>query len=306
MRELHGLFIWTQGKPGLAEPLSPDTLAQAHPLWHEGVEAFGPWENFSPNKADGTGSWLRSGRYQRPETVVVCGPCTSSLDVARYFLEQGILPQWGAVAALSQSRGRGRLRRAWDSPAGNLYAAWAWPVLGPEWEQIVSLLAGYVAAKVLEEMGLGIRVKWPNDLLWQDRKVGGILVEEKAGQTLVGVGLNLACAPKEKTLREPWSAPAACLDQAGIKQGPLGLLTRLVEYGIACYDLKVAGGTPKNFLLSLEQKLAWVGRKVLVRDAPEEYEARILGLSQDGGLMLQRLGGREVLYSGGVSLLPEA
>ena len=305
MRKLQGLFIWTKGKPGLAEPLTPDTPAKAHPLWREEVEAFGPWDDFSPNKSDMAGDWLRSNKYSRPETLVICGPCTSSLDVARHLLEQKILPEWGAVAGLSQSRGRGRLRRPWDSPLGNLYAAWAWPEMEPGWKQLVSLMAGYVTAKVLEEMGIEIRIKWPNDLLWQGRKIGGMLVEEKAGQTLIGVGLNLARAPKEKTLREPWSTPAACLAQAGIKQGPLGLLAHLVKYGIACYDSKVVSGTPKDFLLALEQKLAWIGRKVLVRDAPKEYEARVLGLSKDGGLMLQRPGGREVLYSGGVSLLPD-
>jgi len=304
MRKLQGLFLWAEGKPGLAEPLSPDSLAKAHPLWREEAEAFGPWEGFSCAKAGATGAWFRSTKYSGPQTLIVCGPCTSSLDVARHFLEQNILPEWGAVAGVSQSQGRGRLRRPWDSPPGNLYAAWAWPRLGPEWERIVSLVAGDVAAGVLEEMGLEIRIKWPNDLLWRGHKIGGVLVEEKAGRTLAGIGLNLAHAPGEKTLRDSFARPAACLAQAGIKPGPLGLLGHLVEYGIACYEFKVVNGAPKDFLLTLEQKLAWVGRKVLVRDAPEEYEAGILGLSGDGGLVLQRRGGREVLHSGSISLLP--
>src|SRR3546814_7105530 len=98
-----------------------------------------------------------------------------------------------------QTAGRGRRGRSWISPFGaNLYLsiAWSWPAWPPELSAL-SLAIGVACAKVIENHGIAdVRLKWPNDLLVDDRKLGGILIEHRgeaggACRVVVGIGLNL-------------------------------------------------------------------------------------------------------------------
>lgn len=114
--------------------------------------------------------------------IVRRGTVTSTQDEARD------LPVGSVVVADEQTAGRGRLSRRWEAPAGTgLHATF---VVAPH--PLTSLAAGVAAA---EACGRGVRLKWPNDLLLDGHKLGGILVEASAGRHLVGIGVNLTWAP---------------------------------------------------------------------------------------------------------------
>lgn len=106
----------------------------------------------------------------------------STQDVARD------LPLGSVVAADHQSAGRGRLDRRWQSPPGT--ALLVSFVLPPH--RLASLAAGVAAA---EACGPDVRLKWPNDLLLDASKLGGILVECRPDRCVVGIGINLSWAP---------------------------------------------------------------------------------------------------------------
>jgi len=91
----------------------------------------------------------------------------------------------------SQSEGRGRLGRVWESPHGkNIYCSFRLP-FSLEKLQGLSLVLGLGLYKVLENYS-DLSLKWPNDLYWQDKKLAGILVELLAGNIpLIGFGLNV-------------------------------------------------------------------------------------------------------------------
>ena len=107
---------------------------------------------------------------------------SSTQDVAR------TLPIGSIVIADHQTAGRGRLDHRWDAPSGT--ALLASFVLAPN--PLLSLAAGVAAA---EACGQGVRLKWPNDLLLDGRKVGGILVEATPIKAVCGIGINLTWAP---------------------------------------------------------------------------------------------------------------
>ena len=88
-----------------------------------------------------------------------------------------------------QTAGRGRLERRWESPAGT--ALLVSFVLAPH--RLLSLAAGVAAA---EACGPDVRLKWPNDLLLEGRKLGGILVETSSHRAVCGIGINLTWAPE--------------------------------------------------------------------------------------------------------------
>jgi BirA family transcriptional regulator, biotin operon repressor / biotin---[acetyl-CoA-carboxylase] ligase len=114
--------------------------------------------------------------------VVRLGTVTSTQDVARE------LPVGSVVVADLQTEGRGRLSHRWEAPPGT--ALLVSFVLDPN--PLLSLAAGIAAA---EACGRGVRLKWPNDLLLDGRKVGGILVEATPAKAVCGIGINLSWAP---------------------------------------------------------------------------------------------------------------
>jgi len=115
--------------------------------------------------------------------VVRLDSVTSTQDVARD------MPVGSVVVADHQTEGRGRMERRWEAPPGT--ALLVSFVLQPN--ALLSLAAGVAAA---EACGPRVRLKWPNDLLLDDRKLGGILVEATAHKAVCGIGINLTWAPE--------------------------------------------------------------------------------------------------------------
>lgn len=112
------------------------------------------------------------------------GSITSTQDEARG------LPIGSIVVAEEQTAGRGRLDRTWTAPPGS--ALLASFVVEPN--PLASIAAGVAAA---EACGAEVRLKWPNDLLLDGRKLGGILVEGSPGRMVIGIGINLTWGPPE-------------------------------------------------------------------------------------------------------------
>jgi len=114
---------------------------------------------------------------------------TSTQDVARD------MPIGSVVIADHQTAGRGRMERRWEAPPGT--ALLVSFVLAPS--RLLSLAAGVAAA---EACGPDVRLKWPNDLLLDDRKLGGILVEATPYKAICGIGVNLTWAPEGAAMLE--------------------------------------------------------------------------------------------------------
>lgn len=131
---------------------------------------------------------------------------TSTNDVAREMaMEDRRGPLW--VAAASQSAGRGRLGRVWVSEKGNLYASlMIRPRNKPEKMIALPYLAALAVREALIRSGAPknqVRCKWPNDILFNEKKVAGILIESSIGTggdvdfLVIGIGTNLSLYPKD-------------------------------------------------------------------------------------------------------------
>ncbi|HIP95087.1 MAG TPA: biotin--[acetyl-CoA-carboxylase] ligase [Leucothrix sp.] len=111
-----------------------------------------------------------------------------------YLLEHG---ECGEICISdSQSAGRGRRGNTWVSPdTGNVYFSLCWCFDKiPEFWSLLGLVVGIAIAETLEDIGLKDHgIKWPNDIFWQQRKMGGILIEtvNQTGKVVIGIGLNL-------------------------------------------------------------------------------------------------------------------
>ena len=93
------------------------------------------------------------------------------------------------ILALQQTRGKGRGVRVWESPPGGLYLS----IVSPSH----SLLPFIAGISVIQTLGLdsGLRLKWPNDIILDSKKVGGILCEDDGKCAVAGIGINLNNSP---------------------------------------------------------------------------------------------------------------
>jgi BirA family biotin operon repressor/biotin-[acetyl-CoA-carboxylase] ligase len=139
---------------------------------------------------------LRTSVLGRP--LHVLARATSTNDVARALAEAGAA-EGTTVIALEQSAGRGRRGRSWISPQGGLYLSIVLhPRLPPAQWPLISLAAAVgVAEGIAAAGGPPVALKWPNDLMVEGRKAGGILVDTGARPSgvrfaILGVGVNAA------------------------------------------------------------------------------------------------------------------
>ncbi|HCH50374.1 MAG TPA: biotin--[acetyl-CoA-carboxylase] synthetase [Proteus sp.] len=146
------------------------------------------------------------------------------IDSTNQYLIQRIaeLKSGDVCIAEYQSAGRGRRGRQWISPFGrNLYLSMYWKLdQGPAAAIGLSLVVGVILAEVLKKLGAdGVKVKWPNDLYLNDKKLSGILVEltGKTGDVahiVTGIGINISMSKNQnEAINQQW----VNLEQVGIK-----------------------------------------------------------------------------------------
>lgn len=133
----------------------------------------------------------------RESKIIYYAELTSTMDAAKHLARKGC-PNFTTVIAGRQQNGRGRLNRQWLSEKGGLYFTMVLrPDLPPVLSFRVGLLASVTLARILNEIfGIDVRVKWPNDLLVDERKICGMLSELEAEADRVafiniGIGLNV-------------------------------------------------------------------------------------------------------------------
>lgn len=98
------------------------------------------------------------------------------------------------IMAAAQSAGRGRNTRKWVSHHGNLYASFIYKA-DDERRPTLSYAFAVAAAETLLSLGVPVQIKWPNDLLADEKKIAGILLEYCRDFLIVGIGINIKTNP---------------------------------------------------------------------------------------------------------------
>lgn len=144
----------------------------------------------------------RHGRRSWSDVCVL-----ESIDSTSNWVKSQSVDQLVCLAE-HQTAGRGRHGHQWQSPnAENIYLSFSWAFdKQPEHLSLLSLWIGIVIAETLAEAGLsGHGIKWPNDIYWQQQKMGGILLETSnlSSMIIVGIGLNINMQYDEG-IDQPW------------------------------------------------------------------------------------------------------
>lgn len=225
------------------------------------------------------------------------------------------LSDWDSVLAVTQTSGVGQLGRAWISPPGNLYASVRLPAVSPFTGTAAAPAVGALLAEALRAFGVPIQVKWPNDLVLAAtgnavlRKIGGILIQERGGVILAGVGLNIASAPEDSRLRAQAALPAGVLPVEVLLEAGVTSLALLWEHLVAHLRTRIGtqGMTPAQWQAPLLKVLAFRGELVTVRDGGDagRIQGRLVGVDEQGGLILHTADGETHLYSGSLQVSGE-
>ena len=220
----------------------------------------------------------------------------STQRVARELARAGA-PEGTVVIAEAQTAGRGRLGRTWHSPRGvNLYCSIVLrPALPPAAVPQVALVAGAaVAAALAATPGVEPRIKWPNDVLIDGRKVAGVLTEmeaevERVHHVILGIGVNLNASrsafPPE--LRE---RATSVLLATGHRVDRAAVTARLLAALEARYGRFLEGGF-EVVRSEWESYSCLTGTEVRVTSPDGEVAGRVAGLDADGALRLTRSDG---------------
>jgi BirA family biotin operon repressor/biotin-[acetyl-CoA-carboxylase] ligase len=212
-----------------------------------------------------------------------------------------------ALLAEMQHSGRGRRGRQWQSPfARNIYLSLGWRFAqGMAALGCLPLVVALAAATAVRRLGAqGIGIKWPNDLVAGDAKLGGCLVEMQGDaqgpcHAVLGVGLNvfmMNCA-EDHSIDRPWTDLAALLPDSSRNQVAAVLLDELLNQ-VAQFDRD--GFQP--FRPAWDKFDVLQGRAVTVYHGQDERRGMACGIGPQGGLLLDQAGQVRELLAGEVTL----
>jgi len=246
---------------------------------------------------------LRARGATWPAPIEYFDGVTSTNDVARERAREGAA-HLSVVLAGDQSAGRGRQGREWISPPGNLFLSVLLrpPDRFPD-AGLIPLAAGVAVSEALDAFGVRARLKWPNDLVVAEKKIGGLLAEASSGgagieSVVLGVGVNLSL--------DPAAAPAELRDvitsvkaESGRVVAPEEAAAETLARVAVWYHALAREGAATVLAAWRARSVPWWGRPVEVRSGQRLVRGVARGVDDRGALLLDLEGGtRAALLSG--------
>lgn len=221
---------------------------------------------------------------------------SSTMDVL-HELAAGGAEAGSAVLAGEQLEGRGSRGRSWHSPPGGLWLSVLFRPPVAQGLEVISLRAGLAVAEAMQPLiSERLQLKWPNDLMLRNRKLGGVLCEARwQGESLawvaVGVGMNV-----NNRVPDDFEGSAVSLAECGVVADLSDISDRVVA---ALRKLQLNGSELSPSELSVFAARDWLHGKTI----REPVAGTVRGVSPDGALIVQPGTGAAIaLRSGSVTL----
>lgn len=219
-------------------------------------------------------------RYWRVSVVDLTA--STQDDLVRKITE-GTARSGDVIIANYQSAGRGRLDRTFLAPASTalLFSLYLLPQRSRGDWGFIPLLAGYSIADTLRKIGADVTVKWPNDLLINEMKVGGIISTAVGQGVVVGIGINVSTSVTELPVESATSLGIAGVNKLD-RNFLLPLLLNSLERDFTEWD------KGESFLEKYSSLSATLGREVTIVGSSElTIQSRVLSFDEQGQLHLE-------------------
>lgn len=223
-----------------------------------------------------------------------------------YLLTQAGMDWSSGTVCLAEMQqiGRGRQGRSWLSPFGaSLALSLLWRFKAPSAAVGLSLATGIAVARVLRQVGVaGVGLKWPNDVLCQGRKLGGILLESGNSPggfyVVAGIGLNVALPRTVATaIDQPWIDLREILGEECVSRNRLAAL--LISELLTSFALFQENGFSEELAVAWQHFDVVAGRRVTLKLPKNVIPGIARGVDSSGALLLETVDGQWVPYLGG-------
>ena len=250
-----------------------------------------------------TTKWAGKALYYLDETG------STNVDAKQYAREGS--PHGTVVVADMQTAGRGRKGKTWQSPAGSsIYMTILLrPDFSPDKASMLTLVMGLSVAQAVAEIpDLHPGIKWPNDIVINQKKICGILTEmevqeEDASYVVVGVGINVNNSSPEEFPEEIRQAATSLKIEAGRSHSREALLARVLYYFEKNYDTFVSSLDLSGLMEDYHKYLLNKDAEVKVLDPKGTYTGIARGINAAGELLVEKENGEVIsVYAGEVSV----
>lgn len=255
-----------------------------------------------------TGEEIRSILHtkQAGQNLVFLDIVDSTNNEARRQAEQGA-PEGTLVVAVEQNAGKGRRGRSWISPKGT--GIWMSlilrPEIPPEYASMLTLVAALaVESAICRVTGLAGKIKWPNDVILDDKKVCGILTEmstemERIHYVVIGIGINVGISEFPKELENKATSLLLC---TGRTVSRAQLTAAVAEAWEEYYERFLPALNLGPLMEEYNNNLVNRDREVKVLAPGDTYTGICRGINEKGELLVETSGGMRVVVSGEVSV----
>jgi BirA family biotin operon repressor/biotin-[acetyl-CoA-carboxylase] ligase len=227
--------------------------------------------------------------------------CSSTNDLAKKKAEEGA-EEGTVIMAEQQTKGRGTKGRNWYSAKNmGLYAS---AILYPENPDIslLPLMAGLAVKEAINEsLSVSVGLRWPNDLVWEEKKMGGILCESdfvgnRLNYVILGIGLNLHHDPED--FPEDIRLQATSLKMITKREVSEERLLQSLWKALSQWYRLFTQGQGTKIAQSYERiSLLRPGQKLKLENEKEEFTGVYRGIDARGGLILEEKGIRASYFS---------
>ena len=220
------------------------------------------------------------------QRVIYYPSLTSTMEVAKREAQQGAV-EGTVIIAGEQTAGKGRKKRIWLSPRGNIALSIILYPSAVYLPSLVMLTSLAVVYSIESETGLKPQLKWPNDVLIKGRKVCGILIESgmrgsRVDYAVIGIGINVNLKPAD--FPELSSVATSLSDELGREVPQIDLIRRLL---VEVEKLYLALPSDESIYQQWRGRLVTLGRRVQVSWGKTSYEGIAESVARDGSLLLR-------------------
>ncbi len=224
------------------------------------------------------------------QRVIYCPSLPSTMEVAKQEAQRGAA-EGTVIIADEQTAGKGRIKRVWLSPRGNIALS---VILYPSLTYLPSLimLASLAVIHSIEAVtGLKLQVKWPNDVLANGKKLCGILIESNVrgdvvDYAIIGIGINVNLRPDD--FPEIQTTATSLSHELGSDVSRLDVIRRLLVEIERLYLTLLAGG---SIYEEWRDSLVTLGKRVQVKSGKTIYQGIAESVARDGRLLLRHSDG---------------
>ncbi|MDE5678640.1 MAG: biotin--[acetyl-CoA-carboxylase] ligase [Phocaeicola sp.] len=207
-----------------------------------------------------------------------------------HWSDQEDIDEFTVVQADFQTAGKGQRGNSWESEKGKnlLFSFVLYPTFLEARKQfILSQLISLAVKETLEQWTDYVSIKWPNDIYWKDKKIGGMLIENDLngmhiGRTIAGIGLNI----NQSTFRSNAPNPVSLKQITGNEHDCEQILAHIMQR-IKTYYQAVQKGEQDTIVRNYLHALFRREGMHRYADTEGEFTARIAGVEADGHLLLE-------------------